>query len=326
MQVYLLLNNICNLKCDFCIRGKQDEQKVLDIHKLEKILKINNFSNFHFLLTGGEPTLHKDLPGIIELCKPYVKGISINTNGVDSEWIDALTDNDIHVQISVDGTKEYHNQLRGGMKNIYDSILKTIDKLNEKNIRYNISTTVNTANYENVKLLCKKMDSFKNMKYWKVSAMLPFGCADQNDVLPYDRWNELVDYLIDEAEVRLKIAKLFDFKLADKYLEKNPATNTLIGKNCGDVRRKIYVYPDFTVYPCTCLTDFPLGNLEDETLESVLTNEISKKFSEYSVCSESACYSCKYLSICNGGCIGMSYHFHGKLGMGDFRCPIVLKK
>ena len=326
MQIYLLLNNICNLNCTFCIRGAQSSKEILDVNKLKNILHNNDFSKYHLLLTGGEPSLHRELTNIITLCKPHFKGISVNTNGVESLWIDKLKDNDIHVQISLDGTREYHNCLRGGKIDVYDSILHTIEKLNTKDIRYNISTTVNEKNYENVKVLCKQMTIFDRMQYWKVSSMLPFGCAAKDEILSYDKWNKLVDYLLDESEVRLKITKLFDFKLIDRYLEKESSLPLPKGKNCGDVRNKIYVYPDYTVYPCTCLTDFPLGNLGSETLESILKNNQSKLFSDYTVDIDSVCYTCPYLSICNGGCIGMSYHFHGKLGMGDFRCPLISKK
>ena len=44
-------------------------------------------------------------------------------------------------------------------------------------------------------------------------------------------------------------------------------------------------------------------------------------FSEYALKEESECQKCEYKTFCNGGCVGMSYHYFGELGMGDKRCP-----
>ena len=95
----------------------------------------------------------------------------------------------------------------------------------------------------------------------------------------------------------LRIKKLFDFRLLDRYLNTNPLVDKLPKTNCGNVKYKIYVYPDFTVYPCTCLTDFPIGNLLTRSLKDILSSESSKLFSDYQIKSESACKSCKYVMV-----------------------------
>lgn len=324
MQLYLLLNNDCNLQCNFCIRGKQSNHSYLDIKALQVILKKNNFSKYYLLLTGGEPTLHPSLSQIIDMCIPYFNGISINTNGTESSWIEKCNTTQIHVQISLDGPPEVHNQIRGnGNVDIYSKILNTIEQLNFHNISYNISSTVGRSNYESTKELCQKICELPNLSYWKVSPVLPFGCMTNDDVLSVSQWNNLVTYLLDNAEVRLSIKRLFDFDLLDRYLDTHPNVIKFPKSNCGDVKYKVYVYPDFTVYPCTCLTDFPLGNLTTHTLKEIICSDVAKKFSDYKVSNEAICYQCKYLNICNGGCIGMSYHYFRKLGMGDFRCPLI---
>ena len=93
--------------------------------------------------------------------------------------------------------------------------------------------------------------------------------------------------------------------------------------NCGSGRDKLYVYPDFNVYSCTCLTDFCLGNLKKNALEEILMGEGIRLFSEYKIGSDVICGECKYFAFCKGGCIGMSYHYFGTIGKGDIRCPIL---
>ncbi len=327
MQLYLLLNNNCNLECSFCIRGKHSNNTFLDVNNLKNILRNNDFSHYYLLLTGGEPSLHPKLPEIIDICTPFFKGISINTNGKDSSWIEKCKSNNFHVQISLDGTPYVHNKIRGnGLVDVYGCVMKSIERINAHKISYNISTTVGQNNYDCIIDLCKQINQLSHISYWKVSPVLPFGCANIENILSIDKWNNLVNTLLDIAKVRLKVKRLFDFQLLEKYMKGNPKIDSFSKTNCGDVRYKIYVYPDFTVYPCTCLTDFPLGNLMNETLNKILLKDISQMFINYEVKEDSVCYDCKYLPICNGGCIGMSYHYFKTLGKGDYRCPLIQGK
>lgn len=327
MQLYLLLNTDCNLKCNFCIRGNQSKNNYTNIEELRSVLSKNDFSKYHLLLTGGEPTLHPFLSEIIRICSPRFNGISINTNGKNSSWIDECKSNNFHVQLSVDGTSQIHNKIRGNNSiDIYSCIMATINKLNAHNISYNISTTVGQNNYDCIIELCQLINDFPKIKYWKVSPMLPFGCADSKNMLSIDKWNSLVDNLLEKANVRLQIQKLFDFRLLDKYMGTHPDIKQFPKRNCGNVRYKLYVYPDFSVYPCTCLTDYPLGNLRTQKLTEIMDNPISQDFIDYKVKPDSVCYKCKYLPICNGGCIGMSYHFFNAIGKGDYRCPLIQKQ
>lgn len=324
MQLYLLLNTDCNLNCNFCIRGNHSTHEYLDLEKLKLVLQTNDFSDYHLLITGGEPTLHPYMPQIIALCQSHFKGVAINTNGTESSWIEKCDNNHFHVQISLDGTESFHNQLRGnGKLDVFSRIINTINRLNSFNISYNLSTTVGKNNYDNIKILCKQINQIHNIQYWKISPILPFGCADKSNVISVSQWNDLVNYLLDNAEVRLNIKRLFDFDLLDKYIDRSPNNFKFPKSNCGNVKYKIYVYPDFTVYPCTCLTDFPIGNLLNDTFNQIINSNRAKIFNDYKVKDNSPCFSCKYLSICNGGCIGMSYHYFHELGMGDYRCPLI---
>lgn len=324
MQLYLLLNEICNLNCSFCIRGNMPGNKQLDIDNLYNVLNKNDFRKYNLLLTGGEPTLHKQICDIILYCKDRFKSISINTNGIETAWLDNLSYKHIHIQISLDGTKDVHNYLRAnGKEDVFSKVLQTIEKIENMDISYNISSTICKSNKENIEALSEYLLKFKKMKYWKVSPQLPFGCGNSADMIETKEWNKLVDDLIENSHVRLRIKKYFDFDLLEDCIQNNYLKHLHPKINCGDVRHKLYVYPDFTVYPCTCLTDFPLGNLLTESLFNIITNAKSDKFVNYKVLENSACYKCKYLSYCNGGCIGMSYNQLGKLGKGDIRCPFV---
>ncbi len=325
MQLYLLLNENCNLNCSFCIRGSMSG-KSLRLDDWLPVLDNNDFSMYCLLLTGGEPSLYKDINLVIDCCKDKFKEICVNTNGFDSRWLDNISYKKIHVQVSIDGTPALHNSLRSNNSlDVYSRVDDTIMKLERLGISYNISTTVSKNNYHNIGELVEMLYSYKNMKYWKVSPQLPFGCGSFENIIDVKEWNGLVDYLIDNSRILLRIKKLYDFTLLDKVMDGDKYKGINIKTNCGDVRHKLYVYPDLTVYPCTCLTDFPLGNLKESTLSDIFKSQESDRFLNYKVDESSDCYDCKYLKLCNGGCIGMSYNYFGKLGRGDYRCPFVKK-
>ena len=77
------------------------------------------------------------------------------------------------------------------------------------------------------------------------------------------------------------------------------------------------------VYGCTCLEDYPLGNLKCNTLREIIESELYLKLSECKLLEDSPCNSCRYVVLCNGGCPGMSKKFFGDIGMGDIRCDKV---
>lgn len=325
MQIYLLLTENCNLACSFCIRGNK-KNIYLDKNTLEEVLKSNDFSKYSLMLTGGEPTLHPHLNNIIELAIDKFKFICINTNGINNQWINNLRDKDkVHVQISIDGTRETHNKIRSNKKfDVLARIEKTIQRLEDMCISYNISTTVSKDNFTDMGNLMSYLTKFKKMKFWKLSSQLPFGCGKLKTTIDTTSWNNLVDFLLENCTIPMHIKRIFDFNLLDKVKEQNFVVNPI--QNCGSGKTKFYIYPDFTVYPCTCLINFPIGNISTHSLQSIISSNRNIPFFNYKVEQKSICASCNYLFLCNGGCIGMSYHFFNKLGMGDYRCPIIQEK
>lgn len=320
MQVYLLLTEKCNLKCSMCIRGKQDG-KNLDFLKLKNSAWINELKQCDIVITGGEPTLHPDFTEIINFMCEHSKTVTVTTNGTVNKYIcpDILKDN-LFFQVSIDGDMEHHNNIRG--HGTYECSINTIKILDSIKAQYSVSSVVNKNNASSMKNLEKELRSFKNMNYWKISYEMPFGSSGFKNMMTTDEWNNFVDEMLSITKFRLKIRKIFPFDLFEKYKDKleQITLNSQRCNNCGSGNDKIYIYPDLLVYPCTCLTDFPIGSLEDSSLAEILNGEKAALFSCYSIKND-ICKNCEYLRYCNGGCIGMSYHWFNELGMGDMRCP-----
>ena len=68
-KIYVEITNICNLNCSFCSKDKR-EKRELSLNEFEIILnKINDYTDYLYLHVKGEPLLHSNLEGILNLCE-----------------------------------------------------------------------------------------------------------------------------------------------------------------------------------------------------------------------------------------------------------------
>lgn len=325
MQIYLLLTEKCNLNCKMCIRGDKTS-KELSLADLQNLKCIEEFEEHDIVITGGEPTLCKQFMSIVDFLKDKAKSVSVCSNGtIDSYYSKYFANNNINIQISIDGTKEFHDLIRGS--NSYNLSFKTISKLEGLGISYTISSVVNKNNISCMKLLADILGNLNFLKCWNISYEMPFGHANIEEIISVEEWNSFVDVMLDYVCFRMRIQKMFPFELFDR--NKDKLEELFKGRkcsNCGSGRNKIYIYPDLSVYPCTCLTDFCLGNLHDAPLSLIMQSELAQKFANYTLSPKSECQKCEYIKYCNGGCIGMSYHYFHEIGYGDIRCPKLRNK
>lgn len=83
----------CNLQCDYCFRMDSEAQNILpNLQQIDEILNhLATFPRFTLSLLGGEITLWKDLPYLVNkaLLLPNIEQIQITTNGqyLDESWI-----------------------------------------------------------------------------------------------------------------------------------------------------------------------------------------------------------------------------------------------
>lgn len=322
MTIYYLLTEDCNLRCSHCIRGKSTRQSMeyaSAICGLNQIYDV--FPDASIVLSGGEPTLYSRFSDLLrEAAEKFT--VIINSNGTTPFWrknSKIVCCDNIIVQFSLDGLQDYHDNIRGP-----GAFIKTLESMrivNDLNKPIWISTVVSRKNKNSVIRLPEVLAKF-NIAKWHISSIMPFGNASTDDLLDVDEWNCYVDELIKITPFRLGIRKMFDKnlldKLSDAQISEIAKSERNIGfKNCGCVKSKLYIYPDMNVYGCTCLKDIPLGNIETQSLSDILKNDVAQSFIDF-VTDCATCQKCRYLKICNGGCMGMQKKFGY-----DFRCPLI---
>lgn len=327
--IYFTITKACNLACLHCVRSHtpnnhyNDEIQTMETN--DAIMVIKKLGEFYpnatLAITGGEPTLHPNFDVITKEACCYFKNIVLTSNGIFSELnlrkLAILTNNpNFFIQISLDGDETSHDEIRG--KGTYNKTIKNIIELCRLSRKdsISISTTVSKINIESMFTLA---ESLKNIPFhkWRLAPEQIFDTNHFRRHINPSEWNLFVDEILKVCFFKVSIKKIFDFTLMDKSLE-DASKKRILRTNCGFGKYKMYIYPDFSVIPCTCMPHLVVGNILNDDIESINENITSCQ----PVCSkDSACYSCKYYPVCKGGCVGYSYYYQGKIGMGDIRCP-----
>lgn len=319
--VIFMITNNCNCQCSFCSRKNQrfyNEESPITQHKRAIELIANNFNVTKFIISGGEPTLYPQILDITSFACSIFPKVEIQTNGTFSETIAnsliPLLQKNLQLQFSLDGTEKRHDAIRG--TGVYKKVIKNIKFLSEYSHKLSIASTVTSDNKNDILCLASNLNQY-TFKRLTVSIVQPLNPL--NDILIIaPEWNRFVDDLIPRCRFRVDVAKLFDFKIMDRFLKTG---KSWVGvHNCGRGINHIYISPKFDVIPCIC-TNYTLGNLFEDNIE-----HIKLRFQEMSAVNmenSPICANCQYLPICNGGCPGLSKKVFGIEGVGDIRCPKV---
>lgn len=133
----------CNLNCPICFEGSKENIEELYLKDLIKL--VDSYSLRSICLTGGEPTVRKDLFKIINELKRKNLKVKILTNGLrlaNLNYAKKLKDTGIDfVTISFDGlTKDPYLRLRG--RNVLKTKLKAIYNLRSLDIPFSLTVPV----------------------------------------------------------------------------------------------------------------------------------------------------------------------------------------
>lgn len=321
-SILFMLTEQCNCNCWFCSRNNlsRAENEFVPLETIKEALLIlsKEYSNAKLILTGGEPTLYPWIKEVIFYAKEKFRKVEIQTNGWFStkiaEQLKPLLQSNVYIQFSLDGTQKIHDNIRG--KNFYERVLNNILYFNQESSHISISSTITKFNMESYSQLVSVLNTLK-FKRLTIS-MVQYINPKDDHIIDKDDWNKFVDKLLSMCKFRVDIAKIYDFDLMSKYKTNGPSSCRIT--NCGLGKTHFYIKPNMDVIPCTCV-DYSIGNILKDSLEHIKMN--LKKFEYIEINEESVCYECDYKLMCNGGCPGYSIKIFGKIGMGDFRCPMV---
>lgn len=144
----------CNLRCVFCY-----VPHLVLPQKINKIKPISQKEIFSFLkerrnfleavaITGGEPTLNKELPDFLKKIKKLGYFVELETNGTNSQMLEILISKRLidYVAMDIKHALEYkkYREITGGVltKKAFKEILSSIQLLLKEKIEYEFRTTL----------------------------------------------------------------------------------------------------------------------------------------------------------------------------------------
>ncbi len=125
MECAVITTYRCNARCKMCEIWKNPTKPEEEFNPelLEKLpIGLDRIN-----ITGGEPSIRKDLVDIVSILRRKAKKVDISTNGYFSDRLIAIgkTFPDVAFRISAEGLPKLNDELRG-LKNGFDHSLKTV--------------------------------------------------------------------------------------------------------------------------------------------------------------------------------------------------------
>lgn len=276
----------------------------------------------HINVTGGEPFIHSEFFKILQLFfdneKFFSYGILSNgslINDNTSEKLKKLSPS--FIQLSIEGTKNTHNEIRG--KGNLEKVKQAINSLAKNNIKTIISFTAHKDNYmefNKVANFCRVNNVFK---LWT------------DRLVPFDGAKKLTDKVLTKKET-LEYLNIIFKSQSQKFLFKRPKTiieskralqfmaDKSIAYRCRAGEGILTVMEDGTIYPCRRLP-IKVGNIHESNLYDIYkTSKLINELRDSTPPDE--CKSCIKIYECHGGAKCISYAVTGNMYARDPGCPI----
>jgi len=130
----LSITDVCNFRCEYCLPegyACDHDRDFLNLPEISRLARgFASLGTEKIRITGGEPSLRKDLPKIIETCKQTqgIKTVALTTNGYKMPvhlpaWLGAGLD---VINVSIDSLDANQFNLITG-HNKFDTIMKGVD-------------------------------------------------------------------------------------------------------------------------------------------------------------------------------------------------------
>lgn len=138
----------CNFRCPFCQNGglvlNPDREPVIPMEDVLKVLKKRQGILDGVCITGGEPTLHPELPDFIAKIKQLGYAVKLDTNGSRPQVIKYLVEKNLidYVAMDVKNAPSRYGETVGVSHFDISSIEESVEFLMSGVVDYEFRTTV----------------------------------------------------------------------------------------------------------------------------------------------------------------------------------------
>jgi len=157
----------CNLRCPFCHNWRivlDPQPPFLTEETALKILEERKKYVDAVVITGGEPTIHKETPKFLKKLRERDFKIKLDTNGMDSKTLNECLPYVDYVALDVKTSVEKYKRLGATEAS---ELLRTIETLKAGHVEYEFRTTVvpGLVEMEDVREICEVVRGAKRYAF-----------------------------------------------------------------------------------------------------------------------------------------------------------------
>lgn len=246
-KAYLEITNVCNLSCSFC-KGTGREKCFMSQESFTVAAqKLRSVTEYLYLHVLGEPTLHPQLEGLIDICRSLDFKVIITTNGT-------LLEKTRHLLLNSAALHKVNISLHAFEANSGIDFKKYLDSC-----------------FEFADLLCQK-DKICVLRLWNGDKDEKYNENKLNDKIICHLKNKFPrDWQQNTKGYRIKNKLFLEFAERFEWRENESCDGKI---NCYGLRDQIGVLVDGSIVPCCidCDGAITLGNIFTDELKEVLSS------------------------------------------------------
>ncbi len=138
----------CNFRCLYCHNPDLVLERVQTANEQEVLQEIfKRKITQRVVISGGEPTIHRELPNFVCVLKEKGYLVKLDTNGSNPELIEELLRENLldYVALDIKSSFEKFGEISGlgerTAQETFEKILRTLELLRESSVQYEVRTT-----------------------------------------------------------------------------------------------------------------------------------------------------------------------------------------
>ena len=322
-SITINVTNNCNLSCSYCFEHNKSTHK--DMMSVETAVytiktayashyvnpRFNNKFSINFF--GGEPFLNwSAIKAIVDYCSAekmdVTYGVTTNLTILTDEMLDYIDNHNIHLLVSIDGSKEIHDKNRS---NSFDKVMQNLQKLKDKDLLIYVEARM-TVLPEDAHQMC---NSVRELIDFGIDNICPMPVTDVE-------WTteQLEDYRLNYQQMVKMFIDIINQDGYHRNISIKNINDMLINVLSPEVSDEMLcaifndkwcaIDTNGDVYPCHQLpTSTPeikaknkIGNIYTGVEDSMIRTE-SKKATYH----KEECDTCSARGTCKGGCPQENY-------------------
>ncbi|MBI3160017.1 MAG: radical SAM protein [Chloroflexi bacterium] len=307
-KVDIALTYGCNNGCPHCYNeADRLSMPSLPLDEWRQVLnKLAELGVPHIILTGGEATLHPDLPEVIRYADGLGMIVGLNTNGrhiAQEDYMMRLAEAGLnHVQITLGSNHaEIHDAMMGARS--FHQTVRGMESAVRSGIYVITNTTLMRTNMDHAEEIIDFIYE-KGIRTFAMNGMIYSGGGFAHPTaIPEE---EMPPLLVRVREHSEKKGMRFLWYTPTEYCRLSPVELEIGAKRCNAGEYSLCIEPNGDVLPCQSYY-VSAGNILHDPWDQIWQGELFRSFRERGEDPVWAglpekCWTCPDLPLCGGGC------------------------